>query len=96
MRVPPHPHIGLQTVTWLISGNVLHRDSLGSEQLIRPGQLNLMTAGRGIAHAEESPGESRAAARGPALGGAARRRRQAPPAFEHHRGTARAGFPGYG
>ena len=39
MRVPPHPHIGLQTVTWLLSGNVLHRDSLGSEQMIRPGQL---------------------------------------------------------
>jgi quercetin 2,3-dioxygenase len=57
MRVPPHPHIGLQTVTWLIQGNVLHRDSLGSEQLIRPGQLNLMTAGRGIAHSEESPVE---------------------------------------
>ena len=55
MQVPPHPHIGLQTVTWLLSGNVLHRDSLGSEQLIRPGQLNLMTSGRGIAHAEESP-----------------------------------------
>jgi quercetin 2,3-dioxygenase len=55
MQVPPHPHIGLQTVTWLIEGNVLHRDSLGSEQLIRPGQLNLMTAGRGIAHSEESP-----------------------------------------
>ena len=44
MQVPPHPHIGLQTVTWLLAGNVLHRDSLGSEQLIRPGQLNLMTA----------------------------------------------------
>jgi hypothetical protein len=55
MQVPPHPHIGLQTVTWLFAGNVLHRDSLGSEQMIRPGQLNLMTAGRGIAHAEESP-----------------------------------------
>jgi quercetin 2,3-dioxygenase len=50
MNVPPHPHIGLQTVTWLMAGDVLHRDSLGSEQLIRPGQLNLMTAGRGIAH----------------------------------------------
>src|SRR5215472_7919751 len=49
MQVPPHPHIGLQTVTWLIEGTVLHRDSLGSEQLIRPGQLNLMTAGHGIA-----------------------------------------------
>src|SRR6266513_2545874 len=47
MQVPPHPHIGLQTVTWLIEGNVLHRDSLGSEQMIRPGQLNLMTAGHG-------------------------------------------------
>jgi len=57
MMVPPHPHIGLQTVTWLLAGNVLHRDSLGSEQMIRPGQLNLMTAGRGIAHAEESPAE---------------------------------------
>ena len=43
MLVPPHPHIGLQTVTWLLAGNVLHRDSLGSEQMIRPGQLNLMT-----------------------------------------------------
>src|SRR5256884_9634825 len=57
VQVPPHPHIGLQTVTWLIEGNVLHRDSLGSEQMIRPGQLNLMTSGRGIAHSEESPAE---------------------------------------
>jgi len=55
MAVPPHPHTGLQTVTWLFEGSVLHRDSLGTEQLIRPGQLNLMTAGRGIAHAEEDP-----------------------------------------
>ncbi|MEV5414183.1 pirin family protein [Thermopolyspora sp. NPDC052614] len=55
MRVPPHPHTGLQTVSWLVEGAVLHRDSLGSEQLIRPGRLNLMTAGRGIAHSEESP-----------------------------------------
>ncbi len=54
LDVGPHPHIGLQTVTWLVDGAVLHTDSLGSEQLIRPGQLNLMTAGRGIAHAEES------------------------------------------
>jgi hypothetical protein len=46
--------MGLQTLTWLTAGEVLHRDSLGSEQLIRPGQLDLMTAGRGIAHAEES------------------------------------------
>src|SRR5262249_39450782 len=57
MQVPPHPHIGLQTVTWLIEGTVLHPGSLGSEQLIRPGQLNLMTAGRGIAHSAESPAD---------------------------------------
>ncbi len=55
MRVGPHPHMGLQTVSWLYEGAVLHRDSLGSLQLIEPGQLNLMTAGEGISHAEESP-----------------------------------------
>ena len=54
MQVGPHPHIGLQTFTWMIQGEVLHRDSLGSEQIIRPGQVNLMTAGHGIAHSEES------------------------------------------
>ncbi len=54
--VAPHPHMGLQTVTWLFSGEFLHRDSLGSEQLIRPGQLNLMTSGHGVAHSEENPG----------------------------------------
>jgi len=53
LEIGPHPHIGLATVTWLFTGTVLHSDSLGTEQLIRPGQLNLMTAGRGIAHAEE-------------------------------------------
>src|SRR4051794_30103332 len=56
LDVGPHPHIGLQTVTWLLRGEVLHRDSLGSEQLIRPGQLNLMTAGRGVSHSEETRG----------------------------------------
>jgi redox-sensitive bicupin YhaK (pirin superfamily) len=54
--VAPHPHVGLQTVTWLFSGEFLHRDSLGSEQLIRSGQLNLMTSGHGVAHSEENPG----------------------------------------
>ncbi|MFP5256925.1 MAG: pirin family protein [Acidimicrobiia bacterium] len=54
MQVGPHPHIGLQTVTWLLEGEVLHTDSLGTEQPIRPGQLNLMTAGEGIAHAESA------------------------------------------
>ncbi len=54
LNVGPHPHIGLQTFTWMIEGEILHRDSLGFEQIIRPGQVNLMTAGNGIAHAEES------------------------------------------
>jgi redox-sensitive bicupin YhaK (pirin superfamily) len=53
LEIGPHPHIGLATVTWLFAGTALHSDSLGTEQLIRPGQLNLMTAGHGIAHAEE-------------------------------------------
>jgi quercetin 2,3-dioxygenase len=52
MEVGPHPHIGLSTVTWLLEGEAVHTDSLGTEQLIRPGQLNLMTAGHGIGHAE--------------------------------------------
>ena len=54
MHVGAHPHIGLQTFTWLIAGEVLHRDSLGNAQVIRPGQVNLMTAGRGIVHTEDS------------------------------------------
>jgi hypothetical protein len=85
MRVPPHPHTGLQTATWLFDGLVLHRDSLGSEQLIRPGELNLMTSGRGIAHSEESP-----AGRPPLLHGVQLwialpdEARGADPAFAHH------------
>src|SRR5438552_640066 len=58
MRVPPHPHTGLQTVSWLLEGRVFHRDSLGNEQYVQPGELNLMTAGRAIVHAEESVAES--------------------------------------
>ena len=54
MLVEAHPHIGLQTFTWMIEGEALHRDSLGNEQVLRPGQVNLMTAGRGISHTEES------------------------------------------
>jgi len=53
--VPPHPHIGLATVTWLLEGQLMHRDSLGSQQLIRPGDLNWMTAGSGVAHSERTP-----------------------------------------
>ncbi|MGW1099823.1 pirin family protein [Streptomyces sp. NPDC002455] len=55
MQVPPHPHMGLQTVSWLHDGEVLHRDSLGSLQQIRPRELGLMTSGRAISHSEESP-----------------------------------------
>lgn len=85
LRVGPHPHIGLQTFTWMIEGEILHRDSLGHEQVIRPGQVNLMTAGRGIAHAEDaaSPAASRlhAVQLWIALPEAERRRA---PAFEHY------------
>ena len=54
MDVAPHPHTGLQTVSWLFSGEIEHRDSLGSHAVIRPGQLNLMTSGDGICHSEKS------------------------------------------
>jgi quercetin 2,3-dioxygenase len=85
MQVPPHPHIGLQTVSWLLDGEVHHRDSLGSDVTIRPGQLALMTAGRAIAHSEQSPPVHPALLHGTQLwvalpGGA----RDIPPAFEYH------------
>jgi quercetin 2,3-dioxygenase len=54
MRVPPHPHTGLQTVSWLFAGEIEHRDSAGHSAMVRPGELNLMTAGRGISHSEVS------------------------------------------
>ena len=59
MDVLPHPHIGLATVTYLFDGEILHRDSLGTEQLILPGDVNWMTAGRGIVHSERTPTELR-------------------------------------
>ncbi len=59
MDVRPHPHIGLATVTYLFDGKIRHRDSLGTEMVIEPGDLNLMTAGRGIVHSERSPEELR-------------------------------------
>lgn len=61
MDVRPHPHIGLSTVTYLFEGEILHRDSLGVVQPIRPGELNWMTAGRGIVHSERTGPETRAA-----------------------------------
>jgi quercetin 2,3-dioxygenase len=96
MQVPPHPHIGLQTVTWLLAGDVLHRDSLGSEQMIRPGQLNLMTAGRGIAHAEESPARHDPMLHGVQLWVALpEASRQVTPAFEHHAELPGVGLTGW-
>jgi redox-sensitive bicupin YhaK (pirin superfamily) len=61
--VRPHPHIGLSTVTYLYDGTIRHRDSLGTEMVIEPGDINLMTAGRGIVHSERSPEETRQTAR---------------------------------
>ncbi len=83
--VGPHPHAGLHTVTWLVEGELLHRDSLGSEQTIRPGQLNLMTAGRGVSHAEEPTGSRGGGLHGIQLWVAQpEASRHGPPAFEHH------------
>ncbi|MBD0694345.1 pirin family protein [Streptomyces sp. CBMA123] len=85
MRVPPHPHAGLQTVSWLHQGEVLHRDSLGSLQAIRPYELGLMTSGRAISHSEESPRPHARFLHGAqlwvALPGA---HRHTAPSFEHH------------
>jgi hypothetical protein len=85
LDVGPHPHIGLQTVTWLIDGQVLHRDSLGSEQVIKPGQLNLMTSGGAVSHAEEATGQYRGTLEGIQLWVALpEATRHGAAAFEHH------------
>jgi len=67
MDVRPHPHIGLSTLTYLFEGEIMHRDSLGTAQAIRPGDVNWMTAGRGIVHSERTDMELRAS--GPPLYG---------------------------
>lgn len=85
LDVGPHPHCGLATVTWLVEGSAVHTDSLGSEQPIRPGQLNLMTAGRGIAHAEQTPAERRGGLHGVQFWVALPdSTRHGEAAFEHH------------
>lgn len=95
LDVGPHPHIGLQTVTWLLRGQVLHRDSLGSEQLIRPGQLNLMTAGAGVSHSEETTGVHAGELHGLQLWVAQpEQTRHRAPAFEHHAELPRADVDG--
>jgi redox-sensitive bicupin YhaK (pirin superfamily) len=91
LGVAPHPHIGLQTVTWLLEGEALHRDSLGTEQVIAPGQLNLMTAGRGVSHSEEGTGRYTGAVHGVQLWVAQpSATRDGAPAFEHHGELPRA------
>ena len=85
MQIGPHPHIGLQTVTWLVEGEVLHRDSLGTRQSIVPGQLNLMTAGHGISHAEETRPDASSEQVGAQLWVAQPdSTRHGEPGFEHH------------
>jgi redox-sensitive bicupin YhaK (pirin superfamily) len=85
LDIGPHPHTGLQTVTWLVAGEVLHRDSLGSEQVIRTGQLNLMTAGDGVTHSEEATGRYRGQLHGVQLWVAQpEATRHGAAAFEHH------------
>lgn len=85
LGVGPHPHCGLSTVTWLLQGTAVHTDSLGSEQPIRPGQLNLMTAGNGIAHAEQTPSSDRGSMHGVQFWVAQpEATRHGAPAFEHH------------
>ncbi|MEP7057712.1 MAG: pirin family protein [Caldimonas sp.] len=88
LDVRPHPHIGLATVTYLFDGEILHRDSLGSVQTIRPGELNWMTAGRGIVHSERTPPERRVRG-GPVFGIQAwvalpRAHEETEPSFAHH------------
>lgn len=93
--IGPHPHTGLSTVTYLLDGQVLHRDSLGSEQVIRPGQLNLMTAGRGLSHAEEPTGHYAGTMHGVQLWVAQpEATRHGDPAFEHHEELPRVELAG--
>lgn len=92
MDVRPHPHINLATVTYLFEGAIEHRDSIGSHQVIEPGAINLMTAGRGIVHSERSPTAERA--NGPSLYGMQTwlalpdSQEEIEPAFEHVDGAA--------
>ena len=86
--VRPHPHIGLATVTYLFEGEILHRDTLGSEQVVRPGDVNWMTAGRGIAHSERTAADERARPHG-AHGlqswvALPKEHEETPPEFFHH------------
>ncbi|MFK0225057.1 pirin family protein [Streptomyces sp. NPDC090303] len=95
MQVPPHPHMGLQTVSWLHEGEVLHRDSTGSLQTVRPRELGLMTSGRAISHSEESPRPHARLLHGAQLWVALPdAHRHVEPHFEHHADLPRVTAPG--
>ncbi|MFE5594764.1 pirin family protein [Streptomyces sp. NPDC056549] len=95
MQVPPHPHMGLQTVSWLHEGEVLHRDSTGSLQTVRPRELGLMTSGRAISHSEESPRPHARFLHGAQLWVALPdAQRHVEPHFEHHGDLPRVTAPG--
>ncbi|HUR82763.1 MAG TPA: pirin family protein [Thermoanaerobaculia bacterium] len=84
MDVAPHPHTGIQTVSWLLEGEVLHRDSLGCEAMARPGAVNVMTSGKGISHSEETPASNIGRLNGVQLWVALPdAHRNDPPAFHH-------------
>ncbi|MGW1010237.1 pirin family protein [Streptomyces termitum] len=95
MQVPPHPHMGLQTVSWLHEGEVLHRDSTGVLQTIRPRELGLMTSGRAISHSEESPRPHARLLHGAQLWVALPdAHRHVEPHFQHHADLPRVTAPG--
>ncbi|MET7370425.1 pirin family protein [Streptomyces sp. NPDC005566] len=95
MQVPPHPHMGLQTVSWLHDGEVLHRDSLGSLRTVRPRELGLMTSGRAISHSEESPKPHARLLHGAQLWVALPdAHRNAEPHFQHHADLPAVTAPG--
>lgn len=84
MRVPRHPHTGLATVSWLFSGNIAHRDSAGYEAIVRPGEVNLMVAGRGISHQEFSTSDTRVVHGVQLWLALPEATRNMPPTFEHY------------
>ncbi|GGZ36613.1 hypothetical protein GCM10010387_33350 [Streptomyces inusitatus] len=95
MQVPPHPHMGLQTVSWLHEGEVLHRDSTGSLATIRPRELGLMTSGRAISHSEESPRQHARLLHGAQLWVALPdAHRSVEPHFQHHTDLPTVTAPG--
>jgi redox-sensitive bicupin YhaK (pirin superfamily) len=94
MNVAPHPHTGLQTVSWLFEGEIEHRDSAGNHAMVRPGEVNLMTAGRGISHSEISTAGTRTLHGAQLWVALPDADRHTEPGFEHH-APARITGPGW-